>query len=272
MKFAYSVIPITLLPGAPYAASSPAADGKTASQKPDWKSFHAELERAAELQADASRREAEMEIKTSVQPVPQHPAVEPFNGFKPMKFKKTPADLVDGSALRWLDSALKQPIPYESSLRAIFRDEGAPEEPIDVGLVESGYNSNAVSSAGALGPWPFIDETGRRYGLKQSKKGDDRRNLIKSTRASARCLRDLHELLGDWKLAPAGYKVGKNRVLKAMQQAGTRDFWLLRSLLPQETAQYIPRALAAIAMAEKVHPGEIQGSRLPSGLRPARVD
>ena len=272
MKFAYFFITFMLLLGAAHAASSPTVDGKAESQKPDWESFHAELERAVELQVQATRREAEMRIRSNVLTVQQYSPVEAFTESKPIEFRKSPKNIVDGSTLHWLNSALKQPIPDESSLRAIFRAEGVPEELIYVGMVESGYSTDAVSSAGAVGPWQFIDKTGRRYGLKRSKKGDDRRNLIKSTRAAAKYLRDLHDLLGDWKLALAGYNAGENRVLKAMQQAGTRDFWTLRSLLPQETAQYVPRVLAAISIAEKVHPGDIRGSRLLSGIEPVRID
>ncbi len=164
--------------------------------------------------------------------------------------RSRPADsLVDRATLEWLAAALQRPIPEESTLRSIFRSERVPEELIYVGLIESGYRSDAVSSAGAAGPWQFIDETGRRYGLGRQKGGDDRQDLLKSTRAAARYLRDLYELLGDWTLALAGYNAGEYRVLKAMQRAGAKDFWSLRALLPRETAEYVPRVLAAIAIA-----------------------
>ena len=166
---------------------------------------------------------------------------------------RSPESLVDHSTLGWLASAVKHPIPEESALRNIFRSERVPEEFIYVGLVESGYQRDAVSSAGAEGPWQFIDETGRRYGLRRGKDGDDRRNLLKSTRAAARYLRDLYDLLGDWTLALAGYNAGEYRVLRAMQQADAKDFWSVRSLLPRETAAYVPRVLAAISIAKKTN-------------------
>jgi len=159
--------------------------------------------------------------------------------------------LVDRATLEWLASALKRPVPEESTLRSIFRSERVPEDLIYVGLVESGYKADAVSSAGATGPWQFIDETGRRYGLGRGKDGDDRRDLLKSTRAAARYLRDLHDLLGDWTLALAGYNAGEYRVLRAMQQADAKDFWTLRFLLPKETVDYVPRVLAAISLAKR---------------------
>ncbi len=164
--------------------------------------------------------------------------------------------LVDRATLEWLVAALRRPIPQESALRSIFRSERVPEELIYVGLVESGYRSDAVSNAGAEGPWQFIDETGRRYGLGRGKGGDDRRDLLKSTRAAARYLRDLHELLGDWMLALAGYNTGEYRVLRAMQRSGAKDFWSLRAFLPKETAEYVPRVLAAISVAKKTNLAE----------------
>ena len=182
---------------------------------------------------------------------------------------RSPESLVDHSTLEWLASAVKRPIPEESSLRRIFRSERVPEDLIYVGLVESGYRRDAVSSAGAAGPWQFMDETGRRYGLSRGKGEDDRLNLLKSTRAAAHYLRDLYDLLGDWTLALAGYNAGEYRVLRAMHRADAKDFWSLRSLLPKETAAYVPRVLAAISIAKRTRAGrggDILVSFAPSGL------
>jgi soluble lytic murein transglycosylase-like protein len=52
-------------------------------------------------------------------------------------------------------------------------------------------------------------------------------------------------------LALAGYNAGEYRVLRAMQQTDAKDFWSLRALLPRETAEYVPRVLAAISIARR---------------------
>ncbi len=70
---------------------------------------------------------------------------------------------------------------------------------------------------------------------------------------TARHLRDLYDLLGDWTLALAGYNAGEYRVLRAMQKTDAKDFWSVRSLLPRETAEYVPRVLAAVSLANKAH-------------------
>jgi hypothetical protein len=54
---------------------------------------------------------------------------------------------------------------YEQMMRKVFKEEGAPEDLIYVGLVESAYNPYALSGAGAAGIWQFVRGTGRRYGL-----------------------------------------------------------------------------------------------------------
>jgi soluble lytic murein transglycosylase-like protein len=160
-----------------------------------------------------------------------------------------PAVTIDSRTRAWLASAVKQPVPEEAELRAIFRSRGVPDDLIYLGLVESGYRPGAVSPAGAVGPWQFMPETARRYGLKQGAGRDERRDLLKSARAAAEYLRDLYALLGDWTLALAGYNAGEYRVLRAMQKTGITSFWGLRHLLPSETAEYVPRVLAAIRMA-----------------------
>ncbi len=90
------------------------------------------------------------------------------------------------------------------------------------------------------------------YGLRLDGRGDERHDLLKSARAAAGYLRDLYELLGDWTLAIAAYNAGEYRVLRAVQSSGGRNFWSVRHLLPRETADYVPRVLAAIRIAQSI--------------------
>jgi len=142
---------------------------------------------------------------------------------------------------------------YEQMMRNVFREEGVPEDLIYLGLVESAYNPYAQSVAGATGIWQFVRGTGRRYGLKQSGALDDRHDPEKSTRAAARYLHDLYEMFGNWHLALAAFNAGEYRVLKVIEKTGIKDFWHMsgRGLLPQETINYVPAVLAAIAIGKQ---------------------
>jgi len=142
---------------------------------------------------------------------------------------------------------------YETMMRKIFREEGVPEDLIYAGLVESSYNPYAQSPAGAKGIWQFVRETGRRYGLRQAGALDERHDPEKSTRAAARYLRTLYEMFGDWPLALAAYNAGEYRLLQVIERTGIKDFWQMsrRGLLPQETINYVPAVLAAIAMGKQ---------------------
>jgi soluble lytic murein transglycosylase-like protein len=146
-----------------------------------------------------------------------------------------------------LNAGLSRLAAYRPLMTRVFREEGVPEWLLAVGLIESGYNTAALSPKQALGIWQFIPETGARYGLRQTAWVDERQHPEKSTRAAARYLRDLHALFGDWQLALAAYNAGEGLVAKAIQRAGVRDFQTLaaKGLLPVETINYVPSVLAA---------------------------
>ncbi len=128
--------------------------------------------------------------------------------------------------------------------------------PVELGYivwVESAFQPDAVSPVGAAGPWQFMPETAKEYGLKVNGPKDERRDLLRSSNAAADYFTDLLRIFGTerYLLAIASYNTGQNRV-KRYQIASTvnkeksSDFWHLRYVLPQETAEYVPKFMAAV--------------------------
>src|SRR6185369_13228173 len=175
----------------------------------------------------------------------------------------------------FFDEALSRGAKYVPSMRDILVGEGLPAELAYLPLIESGYRPQAVSRAGAVGPWQFIPETGRRYGLRIDSLVDERRDPIKSTQAASQYLKDLHEMFGDWELSLAAYNGGENRVARILADKGAQNFWTMRDrgYLPSETSQYVPRFLAAVSIAKAPHQyGFIAPEDLPYHFETVNVD
>jgi membrane-bound lytic murein transglycosylase D len=111
---------------------------------------------------------------------------------------------------------------YMSQMRQIFRDEGLPVELAYLPLVESSFNVRARSTAGAVGMWQFMPDTGRKF-LRITDTVDERRDPLVSTRAAARLLAENRKLLGNWPLAITAYNHGTEGIFRAIDVLGTRD-------------------------------------------------
>lgn len=146
---------------------------------------------------------------------------------------------------------------YEADILEKLRENGLPEDFLYLAFIESGMNPHAYSRSHAVGLWQFLEATGGMYGLEVNALVDERRSPERATQAAINYLSDLHEQFGDWFLAAAAYNGGPGRVGRALQRSGSRDFWdLVRGgYLPQETADYVPKLLAAawIARAPGLH-------------------
>jgi hypothetical protein len=133
-------------------------------------------------------------------------------------------------------------------IAGILRENGLPASLLGVAAVESGFDPVALSPKGARGLWQLMPATARRYGLVVQPHRDERTDPAKSTYAAAHYMKDLFERFRDWPLALAAYNAGEDRVARAMQRGGARDFWTLRkqSALPDETLRYVPTVLGKL--------------------------
>jgi hypothetical protein len=150
-----------------------------------------------------------------------------------------------------LEKALSRSGKYMPMIAQVLHEEGVPEELAYLTLIESGFVIHSSSSSGAVGLWQFVPGTARRYGLKIDSWVDERRDPLKSTRAAAAYLKDLHNYFGRWYLAVAAYNAGQGAIDKAMQNSGAKDFWTLstKSKLNEETRNFVPKFVAASLIA-----------------------
>ncbi len=160
------------------------------------------------------------------------------------------------------------------TLDPILREEGIPVDLAALVLVESGGRTTALSPKGALGLWQLMPETARRYGLVVSPAQDERVDVVKSTRAAARYLRDLWAQFGDWSLAFAAYNSGEQTVQRAIAQRGASDFASLSHSrqLPLETRNYVPALRAAMRLLGGVEPTEALPARRSSKVQVVYAD
>ncbi len=144
-----------------------------------------------------------------------------------------------------------------TTLDSVLAEENVPRQTAALVLVESGGRPAALSSKGALGLWQFMPETARQYGLTVGGTSDERLDIVKSTRAAARYLRQLYARFGDWRLAFAAYNAGEGAVEQAVARAGDKDFSHVRGFLPRETRSYVPAVVDAIALFANAPPPQI---------------
>lgn len=148
----------------------------------------------------------------------------------------------------WLEKSTK----YMPLLQSELKKAGLPTDLAYMVMIESGFSTQAVSSAQAVGPWQFIQSTGTTYGLQKNWWLDERRDIKKSTLAAIRYLKDLNQEFGSWYLVAASYNMGENGLRRQIKKYGTRDYWELvkKGALPQETQDYVPKILAAMMIAK----------------------
>ena len=138
---------------------------------------------------------------------------------------------------------------FYPTVREIFKKEGLPEDLSLLAVVESNGNPAAVSKAGAAGLWQLMPGTARRLGLKVNWLIDERFDVVKSTVAAAKYLRELHSLFHRWDLAIAAYNAGPGTIKKRLERLGADQFWDLTKL-PDETLEYVPKFYAVLSVVK----------------------
>jgi membrane-bound lytic murein transglycosylase D len=160
---------------------------------------------------------------------------------------------------------------YFPKANVILKKYNVPTEFSVLLALESAFNGNAVSGAGAVGYWQIMDDVAKEYGLKianNTKKAapavkakgaaktatakkqvpvDERKNFSKSTYTAARYLKDrMRNLDNNWLLIAASYNWGVGNVWNAMQRSGKKNptFWDIKNQVPTETRAYVMNFIA----------------------------
>ena len=146
---------------------------------------------------------------------------------------------------------------YFPKITEILKRYQLPQELKVLIALESGFNANAISKAGAVGYWQIMDGVAKQYGLQivkakdtaaiRLKKKDDRKNLSKSTVCAAKYLRDRRSNYNyDLLLMVASYNAGTGTISKAMKKYGKpgADFWDIKKYLPAETRNFVMNFIA----------------------------
>jgi membrane-bound lytic murein transglycosylase D len=134
--------------------------------------------------------------------------------------------------------------PYFNIIDNVLNQYGLPSELKYLAVIESSLKTGATSWVGATGPWQFMPETARSYGLLVNRDLDERRDYFKSTHAAAKFLLKLYQEFHDWLLVIAAYNGGAQRVYYAMRKSNSNDFWKLQYYLPVESKNHVKKFIA----------------------------
>ena len=142
-------------------------------------------------------------------------------------------------------TALLNAIEHLPRLRAIFNEEGIPEDLVWMALIESGFRHDATSPTGAQGMFQFKVLTARAFGLSVSPKEDDRDDPYLAARAAAKYLAYLRAKFDSWELVLAAYNLGEGDLRRTMQARKAKTWREVKPFVRPETRAYVGKVKAA---------------------------
>jgi membrane-bound lytic murein transglycosylase D len=156
----------------------------------------------------------------------------------------------------WQKQVQKRPLPkgaatYVPKLKPVFASHRVAQELVWLAEVESSFNPEAHSPAGAAGLYQLMPATAKSLGLSLQPK-DERLDPEKSAGAAARYLKYLHGKFKDWRLTLAAYNTGEGRVQTLLKKHKARSFDEIAPRLPAETQMYVPKFEAVLQRREGI--------------------
>lgn len=111
--------------------------------------------------------------------------------------------------------------PYLYFLLTEIERRGLPSELIFIPGIESSYNPLVERSDDAYaGMWQFVPMTGRRFNMVQNSEVDERRNIVKSSRAALNYFEYLYSIFQQWDIAIGAYNWGEGGMYRAIVDSG----------------------------------------------------
>lgn len=152
--------------------------------------------------------------------------------------------------LKHLYNVLESAMEYRLFVRKSVQDKNLPEILEYLPVVESNYKTSAKSKSGAIGMWQFMANSVYPF-LILDDFVDERLDPWKSTEAALKKLTENYNYFNDWLIAIAAYNCGVGAMNKILRKAEKKDFWYLvdKKLLPQQTADYVPKLIAIADLA-----------------------
>lgn len=111
----------------------------------------------------------------------------------------------------------------------------------NLAMIESSFNTNSVSVAGATGVWQLMVSHASQYGLTAHKRND----LAKSTKVVMKSLTNLYNKYANWVTVIAAYNCGEGNIEKAMEIANSDKYHRFYHYLPNETKKHVIKYLEA---------------------------
>lgn len=158
--------------------------------------------------------------------------------------------------------SIKRANRYFPVIERILKENDIPDDMKYLAVVESYLYPTARSGAGAAGMWQFMESTGKEYDLQVDKNVDQRLDIVKSTEAACRYMKQAYSRFGDWLAVAASYNAGQGRI-KGFREKHLSDiathWWM-----SEETTRYIFRLMAVkmIFSAPKAYGFVIRESQL----------
>jgi hypothetical protein len=145
---------------------------------------------------------------------------------------------------------IKRAARYFPTYEHILREAGVPDDLKYLSVAESALFM-ARSPKDAVGLWQFIPSTGRAYGLVITEEIDERRHLVRSTKAAVSYLRAGFDSNGSWANAAAGYNMGHENLSGNIRFQMKTNYYDL--FLNEETSRYLLRIAIIKHIMEHAH-------------------